>query len=192
MRQVLKTRVLRELPPRQTPTRVLCGQQCPCCVLTLCMSLPAALAEITEMVAQLHGTMIKMENFQKLHELKKDLIGIDNLVVPGRVRRHAVLAQSWSQEKACPGFGHFRLPLTLPCLLRQWERHGSLGVTQLGPEVMPAPCLYDFSNFVLYILFFKDSFCVFERQSCRERHLSCVHSSNGPRGWGCPRPPAAR
>lgn len=37
------------------------------------------------MVAQLHGTMIKMENFQKLHELKKDLIGIDNLVVPGRV-----------------------------------------------------------------------------------------------------------
>ncbi|NP_001412704.1 FERM, ARHGEF and pleckstrin domain-containing protein 1 isoform 2 [Mus musculus] len=44
----------------------------------------AALAEITEMVAQLHGTMIKMENFQKLHELKKDLIGIDNLVTPGR------------------------------------------------------------------------------------------------------------
>lgn len=45
----------------------------------------AALAEITEMVAQLHGTMIKMENFQKLHELKKDLIGVDNLVIPGRV-----------------------------------------------------------------------------------------------------------
>ncbi|XP_040343143.1 FERM, ARHGEF and pleckstrin domain-containing protein 1 isoform X1 [Herpailurus yagouaroundi] len=44
----------------------------------------AALAEVTEMVAQLHGTMIKMENFQKLHELKKDLIGIDNLVIPGR------------------------------------------------------------------------------------------------------------
>ncbi|KAM5289387.1 FERM, ARHGEF and pleckstrin domain-containing protein 1 isoform 2-T2 [Ctenodactylus gundi] len=44
----------------------------------------AALAEITEMVAQLHGTMIKMENCQKLHELKKDLIGIDNLATPGR------------------------------------------------------------------------------------------------------------
>ncbi|XP_032170954.1 FERM, ARHGEF and pleckstrin domain-containing protein 1 isoform X2 [Mustela erminea] len=44
----------------------------------------AALAEITELVVQLHGTMIKMENFQKLHELKKDLIGIDNLVIPGR------------------------------------------------------------------------------------------------------------
>lgn len=51
----------------------------------------AALAEITEMVAQLHGTMIKMENFQKLHELKKDLIGVDNLVIPGRVSRCHVL-----------------------------------------------------------------------------------------------------
>ncbi|KAG8452044.1 hypothetical protein GDO86_004005 [Hymenochirus boettgeri] len=44
----------------------------------------AALAEISEMVAQLHGTMIKMENFQKLQELRKDLTGIDNLMVPGR------------------------------------------------------------------------------------------------------------
>lgn len=51
----------------------------------------AALAEITEMVAQLHGTMIKMENFQKLHELKKDLIGIDNLVIPGRVSSCTVI-----------------------------------------------------------------------------------------------------
>ncbi|MGH0169311.1 UNVERIFIED_CONTAM: hypothetical protein FKN15_073704 [Acipenser sinensis] len=39
------------------------------------------------MAAQLHGTMIKMENFQKLLELKKDLIGIDNLVIPGRLDR---------------------------------------------------------------------------------------------------------
>ncbi|KAM9319373.1 FERM, ARHGEF and pleckstrin domain-containing protein 1 [Gastrophryne carolinensis] len=44
----------------------------------------AALAEISEMVAQLHGTMIKMENYQRLHELRKDLTGIDNLVIPGR------------------------------------------------------------------------------------------------------------
>ncbi|XP_015270583.1 PREDICTED: FERM, RhoGEF and pleckstrin domain-containing protein 1 [Gekko japonicus] len=44
----------------------------------------AALAEISEMVAQLHSSMLKMENFQKLHELKKDLIGIDSLVIPGR------------------------------------------------------------------------------------------------------------
>ncbi|XP_043927242.1 FERM, ARHGEF and pleckstrin domain-containing protein 1 isoform X1 [Protopterus annectens] len=44
----------------------------------------AALAEVSEMVGQLHGAMIKMENFQKLRELKKDLIGIENLVIPGR------------------------------------------------------------------------------------------------------------
>uniref|UniRef100_A0A8C5NWS8 FERM, ARHGEF and pleckstrin domain-containing protein 1 n=1 Tax=Jaculus jaculus TaxID=51337 RepID=A0A8C5NWS8_JACJA len=53
-------------------------------LVPLALAPSAALAEITEMVAQLHGTMIKMENFQKLHELKKDLIGIDNLVIPGR------------------------------------------------------------------------------------------------------------
>lgn len=47
---------------------------------------PAALADISEMVLQLQGTMMKMENFQKLLELKKDLTGIDNLVMPGRVR----------------------------------------------------------------------------------------------------------
>lgn len=49
------------------------------------------MAEISEIVAQLHGNMIKMENFQKLHELKKDLIGIDNLVIPGRVSSRAVI-----------------------------------------------------------------------------------------------------
>uniref|UniRef100_A0A8C4ESG0 FERM, ARHGEF and pleckstrin domain-containing protein 1 n=1 Tax=Dicentrarchus labrax TaxID=13489 RepID=A0A8C4ESG0_DICLA len=46
----------------------------------------AALADISEMVLQLQGTMMKMENFQKLLELKKDLTGIDNLAFPGRVR----------------------------------------------------------------------------------------------------------
>uniref|UniRef100_A0A7N8XG70 FERM, ARHGEF and pleckstrin domain-containing protein 1 n=1 Tax=Mastacembelus armatus TaxID=205130 RepID=A0A7N8XG70_9TELE len=44
----------------------------------------AALADISEMVLQLQGTMMKMENFQKLLELKKDLTGIDGLVIPGR------------------------------------------------------------------------------------------------------------
>ncbi|KAM3585079.1 uncharacterized protein V6R79_006737 [Siganus canaliculatus] len=44
----------------------------------------AALADISEMVLQLQGTMMKMENFQKLLELRKDLTGIDNLVTPGR------------------------------------------------------------------------------------------------------------
>ncbi|KAG7239325.1 hypothetical protein INR49_029290 [Caranx melampygus] len=44
----------------------------------------AALADISEMVLQLQGNMMKMENFQKLLELKKDLTGIDNLAVRGR------------------------------------------------------------------------------------------------------------
>ncbi|KAK5623392.1 hypothetical protein CRENBAI_015102 [Crenichthys baileyi] len=44
----------------------------------------AALAEISEMALQLQGIMMKMENFQKLLELKKDLTGIENLVMPGR------------------------------------------------------------------------------------------------------------
>uniref|UniRef100_A0AAQ4PRD2 FERM, ARHGEF and pleckstrin domain-containing protein 1 n=1 Tax=Gasterosteus aculeatus aculeatus TaxID=481459 RepID=A0AAQ4PRD2_GASAC len=44
----------------------------------------AALADVSEVVEQLQGSLIKMENFQKLLELKKDFIGVDNLVVPGR------------------------------------------------------------------------------------------------------------
>ncbi|CAJ1086766.1 FERM%2C ARHGEF and pleckstrin domain-containing protein 1-like isoform X1 [Xyrichtys novacula] len=44
----------------------------------------AALADISEMVLQLQGSMMKMDNFQKLLELKKDLTGIDNLAIPGR------------------------------------------------------------------------------------------------------------
>ncbi|KAM8873117.1 FERM, ARHGEF and pleckstrin domain-containing protein 1-like [Synchiropus picturatus] len=44
----------------------------------------AALADVSEMVLQLQGTMMKMENFQKLLELRKDLTGIDNLTIPGR------------------------------------------------------------------------------------------------------------
>ncbi|XP_034006950.1 FERM, ARHGEF and pleckstrin domain-containing protein 1-like isoform X3 [Trematomus bernacchii] len=44
----------------------------------------AGLADISEMVLQLQGAMMKMENFQKLLELKKDLTGIENLAIPGR------------------------------------------------------------------------------------------------------------
>ncbi|XP_028992331.1 FERM, ARHGEF and pleckstrin domain-containing protein 1 isoform X2 [Betta splendens] len=44
----------------------------------------AALADVSEVVEQLQGGLVKMENLQKLLELKKDLIGVDNLVVPGR------------------------------------------------------------------------------------------------------------
>lgn len=59
---------------------------------------PAALADISEIVLQLQGTMMKMENFQKLLELKKDLTGIDNLVTPGRVSSTSLRAirPAWS------------------------------------------------------------------------------------------------
>ncbi|XP_072300724.1 FERM, ARHGEF and pleckstrin domain-containing protein 1-like isoform X2 [Eucyclogobius newberryi] len=44
----------------------------------------AALADVSEVVDRIQTDLIKMENFQKLLELKKDLVGVDNLVVPRR------------------------------------------------------------------------------------------------------------
>ncbi|XP_065413218.1 FERM, ARHGEF and pleckstrin domain-containing protein 2 isoform X3 [Chrysemys picta bellii] len=43
-----------------------------------------ALKEVTEMTSQLQNSLIRLENFQKLTELQHDLIGIDNLIAPGR------------------------------------------------------------------------------------------------------------
>ncbi|MEQ2198309.1 hypothetical protein XENOCAPTIV_011069 [Xenoophorus captivus] len=43
-----------------------------------------ALADVSEVVDQFQRSLIKMENLQKLLELKKDMLGVDNLVVPGR------------------------------------------------------------------------------------------------------------
>nr|XP_006110686.1 FERM, ARHGEF and pleckstrin domain-containing protein 2 isoform X2 [Pelodiscus sinensis] len=43
-----------------------------------------ALKEITELTSWLENSLIRLENFQKLTELQHDLIGIDNLVAPGR------------------------------------------------------------------------------------------------------------
>ncbi|XP_077440128.1 FERM, ARHGEF and pleckstrin domain-containing protein 2 isoform X2 [Vanacampus margaritifer] len=43
-----------------------------------------ALKEVAEIVAQLQSSLIRLENFQKLTELQRDLIGIDNLTAPGR------------------------------------------------------------------------------------------------------------
>lgn len=70
------------------------------------LSPPAALADISEMVLQLQGIMMKMENFQKLIELKKDLTGVEDLISPGRVRlfnNSASLDSSWT-------FVEFSLP----------------------------------------------------------------------------------
>ncbi|XP_071949340.1 FERM, ARHGEF and pleckstrin domain-containing protein 1-like isoform X2 [Antedon mediterranea] len=44
----------------------------------------AALAEISELSGDVKENMQRIENFQKLTELRRDLVGIDNLVAPGR------------------------------------------------------------------------------------------------------------
>ncbi|XP_027731570.1 FERM, ARHGEF and pleckstrin domain-containing protein 2 isoform X2 [Vombatus ursinus] len=43
-----------------------------------------ALHEISEMTSRLQSSLLRLENFQKLTELQHDLVGIDNLVIPGR------------------------------------------------------------------------------------------------------------
>ncbi|XP_055799910.1 FERM, ARHGEF and pleckstrin domain-containing protein 2 isoform X3 [Salvelinus fontinalis] len=43
-----------------------------------------ALKEVAEMATQLQSSLIRLENFQKLSELQRDLIGIENLTAPGR------------------------------------------------------------------------------------------------------------
>ncbi|XP_041696613.2 FERM, ARHGEF and pleckstrin domain-containing protein 2 isoform X2 [Coregonus clupeaformis] len=43
-----------------------------------------ALKEVAEMTTQLQSSLIRLENFQKLSELQRDLIGIENLTAPGR------------------------------------------------------------------------------------------------------------
>uniref|UniRef100_A0A2I3NGX3 FERM, ARHGEF and pleckstrin domain-containing protein 1 n=1 Tax=Papio anubis TaxID=9555 RepID=A0A2I3NGX3_PAPAN len=104
----------------------------------------AALAEITEMVAQLHGTMIKMENFQKLHELKKDLIGIDNLVVPGRPGSFSLIRT--------PYLGHARripcAPERRPLLVKEFIRLGSL--SKLSGKGLQQRMFFLFNDVLLY------------------------------------------
>ncbi|XP_068176610.1 FERM, ARHGEF and pleckstrin domain-containing protein 2 isoform X2 [Antennarius striatus] len=43
-----------------------------------------ALKEVAEIATQLQSSLIRLENFQKLTELQRDLIGIENLTSPGR------------------------------------------------------------------------------------------------------------
>lgn len=54
-----------------------------------------ALKEVAEIATQLQSSLIRLENFQKLTELQRDLIGIENLTAPGRV---GAVAQSEVQE----------------------------------------------------------------------------------------------
>lgn len=44
----------------------------------------AALADVSELESVLHASMLKTDNYQRLLELQKDLIGVDNLATPTR------------------------------------------------------------------------------------------------------------
>lgn len=44
-----------------------------------------ALQVITEVTATLQHSLLRLENLQKLMELQRDLVGVENLVSPGRV-----------------------------------------------------------------------------------------------------------
>ncbi|KAG8525111.1 FERM, ARHGEF and pleckstrin domain-containing protein 1 [Galemys pyrenaicus] len=102
----------------------------------------AALAEITEMAAQLHGTMIKMENFQKLHELKKDLIGIDNLVIPGRVSSPASVCTDGKPGRSLSAGAHPGLSL------QEFIRLGSL--SKLSGKGLQQRMFFLFNDMLLY------------------------------------------
>lgn len=65
-----------------------------------------ALKEVAEIAAQLQSSLIRLENFQKLTELQRDLIGIENLTGPGRVSGRSRLVKL---EKELRGTNSFPL-----------------------------------------------------------------------------------
>ncbi|XP_062861465.1 FERM, ARHGEF and pleckstrin domain-containing protein 1 [Trichomycterus rosablanca] len=44
----------------------------------------AALADVSELESVLHSTMLKTDNYQRMLELQRDLVGVDNLATPAR------------------------------------------------------------------------------------------------------------
>lgn len=69
--------------------------------LECCFSPPTdALKEVAEIAAQLQSSLIRLENFQKLTELQRDLIGIENLTGPGRVSGRSRLETQQQGQQA--------------------------------------------------------------------------------------------
>lgn len=68
-----------------------------------------ALQVITEVTATLQHSLLRLENLQKLMELQRDLVGVENLVSPGRV--------------SDPGGGGFQLVTSLSLTDRQSKCH---------------------------------------------------------------------
>lgn len=54
----------------------------------LLLFIPAAVAEVGELTSNLANDLKQIGNFLKLTELQRDLVGMDNLVQPGRVCIH--------------------------------------------------------------------------------------------------------
>lgn len=69
-----------------------------------------ALQVITEVTATLQHSLLRLENLQKLMELQRDLVGVENLVSPGRVSDPA-------------GGGGFQLVTSLSLTDRQSKCH---------------------------------------------------------------------
>lgn len=59
-----------------------------------------ALKAITGVTATLQHSLIRLENLQKLTELQRDLVGVENLIAPGRVSG-CVLGKSLSWLLFC-------------------------------------------------------------------------------------------
>lgn len=81
-----------------------------------------ALKEVAEIATQLQSSLIRLENFQKLTELQRDLIGIENLTAPGRV---GAVAQSEVQEISAYNLTRLSFFIYL-FLLQEFIREGCL------------------------------------------------------------------
>lgn len=82
-----------------------------------------ALKEVAEIATQLQSSLIRLENFQKLTELQRDLIGIENLTAPGRV---GAVAQSEVQEMSAYNLTRLSFFIFFIFFLQEFIREGCL------------------------------------------------------------------
>jgi len=64
---------------------------------------------VAEIATQLQSSLIRLENFQKLTELQRDLIGIENLTGPGRVSAVTASGGKGVLERPCDEVSFFFL-----------------------------------------------------------------------------------
>lgn len=76
---------------------------------------------MAEIATQLQSSLIRLENFQKLTELQRDLIGIENLTAPGRVSALTEGRGCWETCWKCD-----TVNLTSVLCLQEFIREGCL------------------------------------------------------------------